>query len=631
LGEGAIAINSDLSQDWRRVMSEAHASSTQSATCLEDFNPLAGITLPGGKDITTSGLILFVGPNSSGKTQLLKDVHATLLGQPRKLVVAQNVAISKPRSFDLLLDSLVRQGYMRREFNDKGVELLRVRTVPLGGSSPELPPDVEFRDVKSWFANFKDGQKNEHSQSFFSLFGAMLSSAMFLANRLTATGQTGSYDYEKSPPTNDLQALYGDSQAIDELTRDIRDTFSRGIWVDSTRGGVLCFRLTDHPNLPSAEDRLRPDRVTKYRVIDEEGDGLRSFVAICMVLALSRRPVCLIDEPEICLHPPQAYSVGRIIGRQATKQGCTTLVATHSSHVLRGVIQQTRELQIVRLTRVAGVFRAHLVDSDVLRSAIEKPLVRTETIFDGLFADGVVLVESDGDRAVYQAVWESLGQEVQLDLLFVPVNGKGAMADIATFFKTLQIPVAVIPDLDLIRDDGVIPRLLSALSVTDATVSAIRNECRIAAEDIRTVPPTINPSDVDAEIQHIMDLPKVWQNNDDDTVMKSLRGLAKKIDRMRRMKKGGIAAYAADYPDIAEQLEKVKQSFWECGVFIVPVGELESWLSDEFMGEVKSRERKQEWADEAANRIRQSPNDSGPIRDFVKRVGEFLQNREILS
>lgn len=598
---------------------------------LEEFNPLKGITLPGGKTINNTGLVLIVGPNSSGKTQLLKDIHASLLGQPRRLVVAHDVKVNKPSSFDELVECLESEGYIRRQLNDKGVEMLKIRTVPLGGSSPGLQAEVEIGNAKSWHSRFEEGQINPQSQSFYALFGSMLCSAMFLANRLTTTNQTGNYDYDNAPPTNDLQALYFDSKAKDELTQAIRDTFGRGIWVDPTRGNILCFRLTDTPDLPSAEDRLRPDRVTQYRVIDDEGDGLRSFVAICMALALSRRPVCLIDEPETCLHPPQAYSLGRIIGRQATKHSTTTLVATHSSHVLRGVIQQTRDVQIVRLTRVAGQFRAHLVDSGLLRKATEKPLVRTEAIFDGLFADGVVIVESDGDRAVYQAVWESLAQETQLDLLFVPVNGKGPMADIAGFFRALQIPVAIIPDLDLVRDDGVIPKLLRAMSTDEATVGVIREECRAAAQAIRSVPPTITPPEVEKELQRIEALPKVWHDNDDDTLMKQLRGLANKLDRMRRLKPGGISAYESEHPAIAAQLEALRQKFWQAGVFIVPVGELESWLSDDFMMDGPSRERKQEWADEAASRIRQRPDKAGPISGFVRQVAAFLTEREIQS
>lgn len=305
---------------------------------LEEFNPLKEIVLPGGKAINTTGLVLIVGPNSAGKTQLLKDIHASLLGQPRHLVVAHEVKVHKPSALDELVGCLQSEGYIKQQLNEKGVEMLKIRTVPLGGSSPGLQAEVELETAKSWFSHFQEGQTNRYSQSFYSLFGSMLCTALFLANRLTATNQTTNYDYETAPPTNDLQALYFDSKAKDELTQAIRDTFGRGIWVDPTRGNILCFRLTDTPNLPSAEDQIRPDRVTNYRVIDEEGDGLRSFVAISMALALSRRPVCLIDEPETCLHPPQAYSLGRIIGRQATKHSSTTLVATHSSHVLRGVI-----------------------------------------------------------------------------------------------------------------------------------------------------------------------------------------------------------------------------------------------------------------------------------------------------
>ena len=596
---------------------------------LAVFNPLSSIVLPGNRTVTTTGLILVVGPNSSGKTQLLKDIHASLLGQPRQLVVAIKVGVNKPKSFEALIEALEKEGYVRKQFDADGSEIIKIKTVSLGGSGNAFPAQLNYGIVKSWFNNITEGKTDPHAQSFYAVFGGMLSTALFLANRMTATNQTANYDYENAPPTNDLQALYYNTEARDELTRAVRETFGRGIWVDPTRGNILCFRLTDTPDLPPAEDRLRPDRVTNNRVIDDEGDGLRSFVAICMCLALSRRPVCLIDEPETCLHPPQAYALGRIIGREATKRLTTTLVATHSSHVLRGVIQQTRDVQIVRLTRSGGKFVSHLVDSELLRKATEKPMVRTEAIFDGLFADGVVLVESDGDRAVYQAVWESITQPRQLDLLFVPLNGKGPMADVAGFFKALHIPVAVIPDLDLIKDDGVIPSLLTALSIDEKTATAIQEECRVVAAAIRSVPPTISPENVNSEVNQIAEMSKDWQKNEDDAVMKRLRGLANRIDRMRKMKRGGITAYRAGHPEIADQLEAVKERFWKAGVFIVPVGELESWLSDEFMKDGPSREtKKQEWADEAAHRIRQQPDQVGAIAQFVSKVAEFIAAKE---
>jgi hypothetical protein len=98
---------------------------------------------------------------------------------------------------------------------------------------------------------------------------------------------------------------------------------------------------------------------------------------------------------------------------------------------------------------------------------------------------------------------------------------------------------------------------------------------------------------------------------------------------MRKLKKGGIAAYeAAGLTEIASKLEDLKEKFWKCGVFIVPVGELEFWLSEEFMKDGPGRERKQEYADEAANRIRKRPSEAGEISKFIASVSEFIAKKE---
>jgi predicted ATPase len=76
-----------------------------------------------------------------------------------------------------------------------------------------------------------------------------------------------------------------------------------------------------------------------YRLIEEEGDGFKSYMGTCVTLLLGQRPICLIDEPELCLHPPQAYALGRFIGKYGTSSDHVTFVATHSSHILRGIIE----------------------------------------------------------------------------------------------------------------------------------------------------------------------------------------------------------------------------------------------------------------------------------------------------
>lgn len=598
---------------------------------LTEFNPLSHLALPGKKRITPKGLILVVGPNSSGKTQLLKDIQLSILGQPRTLVVASEIGIRKPRSFDAMLDALEREGYIRRTTKENGEISIKVRTTGLGGSVSIPQQEVDYIVAKRWFDEYQEGQRNLSPQPFLIFFGAMLSTFLFLPSRLSeVNGQTSNYDYLNLHPSNDLQALYYSSSAKQDLARDVREVFGRGIWVDPTRANQLHVRVTDSRDLPPAEDRLSPDKViVAGRFLGEEGDGLKSFVAIDMCLALSRRPVCLVDEPEMCLHPPQAFALGRVIARQATKHPVTTLVATHSSHVLRGVVQETKEVQIIRLTRAAGRFAAHRVDSKLLAKAIEKPLVRSETIFDGIFADGVVLVESEGDRAVYQAVWETTSTAQHLDLLFVPLNGKGPMADVARFFLALRIPVAVIADLDLVKDDGVIPKLLKPMSASHRVATAIQKECRKTAVALKRVEPTIGPSQVRGKIARMQKLPMVWQNNDDEVIMRQLKELLDRVNRMRKLKEGGIRAYELEHPRIAERLEILKNRFWKWGVFVVPVGELESWFSDDFMARGPSRrKRKQEFAEEAANRIRREHGKAGDIIKFIESVANFIREKQ---
>jgi hypothetical protein len=77
---------------------------------LTDFKPLKKVTLSGVGDLRCTGLTLIVGPNSSGKTQLLRDVGLRLNGVPRPLVVAQAIELD-PLDVDDLIKALVGAGY----------------------------------------------------------------------------------------------------------------------------------------------------------------------------------------------------------------------------------------------------------------------------------------------------------------------------------------------------------------------------------------------------------------------------------------------------------------------------------------------------------------------------------------
>jgi len=304
-------------------------------------------------------------------------------------------------------------------------------------------------------------------------------------------------------------------------------------------GNALCLRVNEG-ELPSAEDRLSLTKMSKYRTIETEGDGLKSYIAVCIALLLGRRPICIIDEPEMCLHPPQAYSLGRFIGRHGSSADVATFVATHSSQILRGIVQANKPVEIIRLTRRGGSFSVHRLAANELIAALNKPTLRADSVLDGSFSESVVVLEADGDRLVYQTTWETLSAELRVDVHFAAVGGTGGIADICKLYRTLYIPVAVVVDLDIVVDLGKLSRIVNSLTTSDQADEIIKG-AKVVAEEIRKTPPKIDPDDFRQRLKDIEELPAVWENNDDSKICKKLRSLAQDLDRMRRLKSGEVS------------------------------------------------------------------------------------------
>lgn len=350
---------------------------------IADLKPLERVVLPGLRELDTTGLVLVVGPNSSGKSQFLRDLYERLCGTPRALVVASEVEL---RKLDLapMIDVLVEEELFERVDDGSGTGQLRPRTTYLGVG--QALGQISSAQPQQWYNGYNPADASFHRRQneFLNYFGRLLVTALFLDRRLVAVNQTGAYDHETQPPQHELHALYVDDEAKKALLQEIVTSFGKAVWPDASRGGTICLKVSEQGSLPSPEERLSPKRMSQFRAIEAEGDGMKSYVATCIALLLGRRPVCLVDEPEMCLHPPQAYNLGRFIGRYGSSEDTVTFVATHSSHVLRGVIQTAPKLQIVRLIRRGAAFSAHLVSASTLREALEKPTVRAESILGNL-------------------------------------------------------------------------------------------------------------------------------------------------------------------------------------------------------------------------------------------------------
>jgi hypothetical protein len=587
---------------------------------LSDFKPLERVALPDIGDLRCSGLILVVGPNSSGKSQFLQDLYMRLCGQPRALVVSTDIRIRKP-DCDSLIRCLEAEGYFETITDDSGNQQWLPRTTFLG--TGQAVNAIQRNQGQTWHNSYvpSTDPKERRPSEYLNYFGRLLVTALFLERRLVSLNQVGLIDFQNQAPQHDLHALYLDESARKYLFDELLESFGKAVWPDPSRGNSMCLRVSDEGVLPTAEDRLSYKKMMEFRSIESEGDGLKSYVATCVALLLGRRPVCLIDEPEMCLHPPQAYNLGRFIGRYGASPKTVTLVATHSSQILRGVIQTTQHIQIVRLARRSKNFTAHLVAAEVLSEAVAKPTVRAESVLDGIFAQSVVVLEADGDRLVYQTVWETLSTELRMDVHFATVGGTGGIADTCKLYRTLKIPLAVIADLDMITDPARLRRVLEVMTTSDV-VDNLTDRAKSIMEAIKKLPPTIELDEMRQKLNELLPEGTNWQNERDIDVRRELARLAQQLDRMRRLKRGGLSAF----PDpIAEPLRQILTCLKESGVFLVPVGELEEWLADANLKE--SRENKWAWANAAALHIQSRGVATGDIWDFIREVGDYLAKK----
>jgi hypothetical protein len=202
-----------------------------------------------------------------------------------------------------------------------------------------------------------------------------------------------------------------------------------------------------------------------------------------------------------------------------------------------GCIQSGAPLNIVRLTYRDGVATARLLPSDDLLKLMRNPLLRSTGVLSGLFYEFVVVTESDADRAFYQEVNERLlrfkSEWGIPNCLFINAQNKQTVHTILRPLRQLGIPAAGIVDVDALKDGG----------TTWTNLLAGANVPTIAHESMATIRSALN---------------RAMTNT----------GKNMKTD-------GGVNILQAADREAALNL---LAQLGEYGIFIVPGGELESWL-----------------------------------------------------
>lgn len=591
------------------------------------FSPIEAVSLQGITSLALRGLIVVVGPNSSGKTTLLREIHSAVSGVERKLLIAQKISYRSLPSVEAFI----------RHFSDTN-DIAEVilpgnaqRFKKLGhqyGTQGGIGGDWERRQLEELYRqqeNFVCGPIVDATKAtpYLQHLGLLECSALFIENRLLITQGTGIFDTAQEVPSNALQALRLNDEAQDRLTKEVLKVFRRGAWLDISGAASLGIKISDDEFVPEYRDRASPSKMRTFRSLDTEGEGVRSYISICITLLLARRPLCLIDEPEMCLHPPQARAIGRFIGEYgAQPEGCT-LVATHSSHVLRGILEKNKEVSVIRLKHREKGFCATHVSPEILTRATRKPLSRSEIILDGLFTEGVVLCESDGDRIVYESVLQTFSPPYP-DLRFIPVGGIGGFKETAKLFRALGVPVAIASDFDFLLKSE-LPDVVGELNETEVTVlkdkinglrEKILEEARgLTAEGaMRRVEETIQSLRSRVDQDHGSHFEMVSE------LRSKLNLLSRELSPQQNLKLKGVAAVPEG---LQAEINSLITNLKRIGLFLVPCGELESWVPTLMTG--VTRENKSLWATEAARKVEDQGEGEGDIWAYIRSIVEYFK------
>lgn len=155
---------------------------------------IRSVDLPGVPDLELKGLIVVVGPNSSGKTQFLHDLNEAVCGNPRQLVVASAVTFGSPPPFEEYFKFLLDRGTIRESSPDQFLK----RSLQYGadegaGSFRKSTVQAQHQQFSQTVQDKVEGSLPEHP--FLKELGPLSCSVLFLKNRLTLMDACSTFDH----------------------------------------------------------------------------------------------------------------------------------------------------------------------------------------------------------------------------------------------------------------------------------------------------------------------------------------------------------------------------------------------------------------------------------------------------
>lgn len=487
-----------------------------------------------------SDIVVFTGSNNSGKSQVLRDIKSYFAKKEAIRVVASDVKAWFGGDIQKLANKCI---------NKDGYYYLHDIHV---GTKENL--------VYNW--------NNRNVSNIHSLFINYLSTE----DRLNKANPAKSFNALLEAPKHPIQQLYIDDEQELNLSTLFHQAFGSEIIVNRGAGSQIPIHMGAKPTIEEGEDRVSRSylqKLSQLPLIQNQGDGMRSFTGILLDAFTSDYDITLIDEPEAFLHPPQARLLGKMLAKNAPINR-QLFISTHSEDFLKGLLDADNEnVKIIRINREGNINHMSILNNDDIKNLWQDPILRYSNILSGLFHSKVVVCESDTDCRFYQAILTAINDDdsISPDVLFTHCGGKQRLKTVIKALKSLNVKTVAITDIDVLNDKKIFQKIIET---SGEVWDNVETQWITISEYVKSQRAQLDTEEVKSEIDAIFKTFNEPQLTTDITNM--IKKVIKMSSAWSKVKETGKAFFSGDaYKAFSELYDRCKSY----GILIVPVGELE--------------------------------------------------------
>lgn len=557
------------------------------------------LKIKNGPIVPIGKFTILIGPNNVGKSQTLKDVHSKFIKNDGiETTIVDSIEFDMIPSFEEFLTGLD----VRPHPTNVGMEQVS-----------GIKSSLNSNDTINLNRAHLEGQFAQ--KGINALFGNLAKfrvSYLDAESRLAVAKTAPSANLHKMSAQNLLQALYGaDITVENELREAFRSVFEKDIKLDYSGLTELMLRVADKFESVPEDPKVAANYFHKHAILDDQGDGFRSFVGVVLSLLLSHDRIVLLDEPEAFLHPAQSRQLGYWMAKHIEGVPGQVVISTHNSNFIAGILAANNPVDIYRLNRVGDKTTFNRIPPESTELLSKSPILSSQRVLDSLFHRGVAVCEADSDRIFYSTV--ANGELSTQEILFIHAHNKQTVHLVLELLNKANIPCCGIVDIDILNGKDDLNRVLFSLGESEVSQEEVSLLEKLASE-IESGSDTKALNAIVESVELFLDQMKEGEHNFAGA-RGALNRIRKDASKWSTIKSTGVAALCGT---LKEDIEALMLDLSKKGVFVVPVGELEGWID---LGDVK----KNKWIVPALEHLAEKGAPE-QLKGFVNTIVEYLNN-----